>query len=68
MTLEANVHVKLATRVADLEVEIAEKNEEIRELHSQSKESLNQIRDFIGNQGNLVNKAQLFDNEVKTEG
>ena len=52
----------------DLKVEIAKKNEEIRQLRAQSKEGLDWIRDFIGNLSNIVNKARLFDNEVKTEG
>ena len=66
-TLEAN-NTKLVVQVVDLEVEIAKKNDEIRQLHTQSKESLDWIQDFIGNSGNVVNKACLFDNEVKTEG
>ena len=54
--------------MADLGVEITKKNEEIRQLHSQSKEGLDRIRDIIGNPGNVVNEAWLFDNKVKTEG
>ena len=38
-TLEAN-NAKLAGQVADLKVEIAKKDEEIRQLHTQSKEGL----------------------------
>ena len=38
--LEAN-NAKLAGQMADLEVEIAKKNEEVRQLHTQSKENLN---------------------------
>ena len=60
--------LSLAGQMADLEVEIAKKNEEIKQLHAQSKEGLDQIRDFIGNLGDVVNKAWFFDNKVKTEG
>ena len=65
-TLEAN-NAKLVGQVADLRVEIAKKNEEIRKLHTQSKEGLDQIQDFIGNPGDFVNKARLFDSKVKTK-
>ena len=37
-------------------------------MHSQSKESLDRIWDFIGNLDKVVNKARFFGNEVKTEG
>ena len=66
-TFEAN-NTKLAGQVADLKVEIAKKNEEIRQLHAQSNEGLDRIWDFIENPSDVVNKAQLFDDEVKTEG
>ena len=66
-TLEAN-NAKLADQVADLEVEIAKKDEEIRQLHVQSKEGLDRMWDFIGNPCNVVNKTRLFNNEVKTKG
>ena len=60
--------MKLEGLVADLKEEIAEKNEEIRWLNTQSKEGLDWIQKFIGNLGDMVNEARLFDNEVKTEG
>ena len=66
-TLEAN-NVKLEGLVVDLKGEIAKKDKEIKWLNTQSKEGLDWIRKFIGNSGNMVNKARLFDNEVKTEG
>ena len=65
-TSEAN-YAKLAGQVANLDIEIAKKNKEIRQLHAQSKEGLDRIRDFIGNLGDVVNKARFFDNKVKTE-
>ena len=65
--MEAN-NAKLACQVADLKREIAEKDEEMRQLSTQSKEGLDWIRKFIGNLGNMVNKATFFVNEVKAEG
>ena len=61
-------NAKLASHMADLEVEIAKKDEEIRQLRSQPKEGLDRIQDFIGNLGDVVNKAWLFYNKVKTKG
>ena len=55
-TLEAN-NATLAAKVADLEVVIAKKDEELQPLQAQSKEGLDWIRDFIGNPGNVVNKT-----------
>ena len=43
------------------------KNKEIRQLQAQSKEGLDRIRKFIGIPGDIMNKAYLFDNEVKTK-
>ena len=60
--------MKLVSLVADLKGEIAEKDEEIRRLNTKSKEGLDSIWKFIRNPINMVNKAKLFDNEVKTEG
>ena len=54
--------------MADLKVAIAKKDEELRQLQAQSKEGLDQIRDFIGNLGDVVNKVHLFDNDVKNKG
>ena len=67
MTLEAN-NSTLAAQVADLKVEIALKDKEFRQLQAQSKEGLDRIWDFIGNPGDVVNKAGLFNNKIKTEG
>ena len=66
-TLEAD-NATLAAQVADFKVEITLKNEELRQLQAQSKEGLDWIRDFIGHLGDMVNKARLFDNDIKTEG
>ena len=54
--------------MADLKVEIMKKDEELRQLRAQLKEGLDRIREFIGNPSNVVNKAHLFDNDVKIEG
>ena len=53
--------------MADLGIEIAKKNKEIRRLRAQSKEGLGRIWDSIGNPSD-VNKARLFINKVKIEG
>ena len=66
-TLEAN-NTTLVVKVADLEVALVKKDKEIRQLRVQSKEGLDRIHDFIGNVGNVMNKARCFDNDVKTEG
>ena len=66
-TLEAN-NMKLVGLVVDLKREITKKEKEIMLLSTQSKEGLDWIQKFIGNLGDLVNKARLFDNKVKTEG
>ena len=47
-TLETK-NVKLEGLVADLKGEIAEKDEEVRRLNTQSKEGLDWILKFIGN-------------------
>ena len=64
--LEAT-NVKLLSHVADLKVELAMKNEEIRQLQEQKKEGLDRIREFIGNAGDVLNKVRVFDNDIKTE-
>ena len=46
---------------------LVKKNEDIRQLKEQKKEGLDWIREVIGNLGDLVNKAHLFDNYIKTE-
>ena len=46
---------------------LAKKDEEICQLKEQKKEGLDWIREVIGNRGDLVNKAHLFDNHIKTE-
>ena len=52
----------LSSRVVELKVELALKDEEIRQLKEQQTESLEQIWEVIENPVNVLNKAQLFDN------
>ena len=52
---------------ASLEV-LALKKDEIRMLKEQQAECLGWIREVIGHSGDIINKAHLFDNEVKMEG
>ena len=66
-TLEAT-NATLALKVADLEVALVKKDEEICQLQTQSKEGLDRIRELIGNLGDVLNKARLFNNDIKTEG
>ena len=44
------------------------KDEEIQELKGQQAESLGRIWEVIGNSGEVVNKAHLFNNDLKIEG
>ena len=53
--------------MADLKVELAMKNEEIRQLRVQM-ESLEQIGEVVGNPDDVLNKTRLFDNDIKIEG
>ena len=46
---------------------LVKKDEEIRQLKEQKKESLDRISKVIGNLDDLVNKAHMFDNYIKTE-
>ena len=61
-------NAQLSGQVADLSQEVKVKDEEIRRLNGQTKESLERIRSFIGNSGDVVNKARLFDNDIRTGG
>ena len=66
MALEAT-NATLLSRVAELKVELALKDEEIRQLKKQHTRSLERIQEVIGNPSNVLNKACLFDNQVKAE-
>ena len=64
--LEAT-NAALSLQVTDSKMALAKKVEEICQLKEQKKEGLDRIREVIGNWGDLVNKAHLFDNYIKTE-
>ena len=57
-------HLKL--RIGDLQTTVKMQDEQIQQLKAMA-EAIEQIREFIGYKGDVVNKAHLFDNEVKTE-
>ena len=56
-TLEAQ-NASLTTEVADLKVELALRNKEIRELKMRA-QSLKQIRKVVGTPRNILNKARF---------
>ena len=60
-------NTQLKVRVNDLQATVKAQDEEIRKLRIQVK-SLEKIREVIGTLGDVLNKAQLFDNNVKTGG
>ena len=66
MNLEA-ANAVLSSRVAELRLELAKKDEEIRQLQVQM-EVMDQIQEVVGNPGDVLNKVRLFDNDVKTKG
>ena len=66
-TLDAT-NATLSFQIADLKVELALKDEEIRQLKKQQMESLEQIREVTADLGDVLNKARLFDNDIKAEG
>ena len=53
--------------MADLKVELGMKDEEIRQLKVQA-EGLDQIWEVVGTLSDVLNKAHLFDNDIKAEG
>ena len=59
-----NTHLKL--RIGDLQAIVKAQDEEIRRLKAKM-EGIKQIREFIGHTGDVVTKAHLFDNELKTK-
>ena len=65
-SLEA-ANTTLQSQVADLKVEMALKDEEIRQLKGQKTEALDQIREIVRNLGDALNKAHFFDKYIKKE-
>ena len=61
-------NTRLTGHVADLTQEVKVKSDEIRGMKSRTRESLERIQSFIGNSGDVVNKARLFDNDIRTGG
>ena len=59
-----NTHLKL--QISDLQVTVKAQDKEIRRLKAKTKE-IKQIQEFISHTGDIVTKAHLFNNEVKTE-
>ena len=56
----------LRLQVADLKMELKAKDEEICQLRIQM-ESLERIQEIMETPGDVLNKARLFDNDIKTE-
>ena len=61
-------NTRLSGQVADLTQEVRVKSDEIRRMNSRTRESLERIQSFIGSPGDVVNKARLFDNDIRTGG
>ena len=59
-------NAQLKIWINDLQVTVKAQYEEIRRLQAIT-EGLEKIREFIGHTGDVVTKAHLFDNEVKTK-
>ena len=60
-------NTKLRLQVTDLQMALKAKDEEIRQLQVQM-ESLEKIREVVGTPRDVLNKARLFNNDVKSEG
>ena len=58
----------LSSQVVELKVELALKDEKIHEPKNHQTESLDRIEELVGNLGDVLNKAHLFDSNIKTEG
>ena len=66
-SLEA-ANANLSSEVTELKMALVLKDDKIRELKAQKAERLERIREAIGHPGNVMNKARLFDDDVKAEG
>ena len=67
VSLEAS-NTALSTQVQELKIALVLKKDEVRVLKEKQVERLGEIREAIGYSGEVINKAHLFDNEVKKEG
>ena len=61
-------NTRLTGQVADLTQEVKVKADEIEGMKFRTRESLERIQSFIGNSGDVINKARLFDNDIRTGG
>ena len=52
----------------DLTKDLAQISEKFRYFHAKRQTILNRIRILVGQPGNIVNKARLFDNSYKMDG
>ena len=59
-------NAQLKIQVNDLQVMVKAQDEEIRRLWAMT-EGVERIQEFIEHTGDVVTKAHLFDNEIKTE-
>ena len=57
----------LEKEVADLKIELALRKDEINKLKVKTM-CLEQIKEVVGIPGNVLNKARLFDEDIKTKG
>ena len=57
----------MRTEVDEVKMKLALKDDEIRELKGKKTGALDQIREIVGNLGDVLNKAQLFDKYVNKE-
>ena len=51
--------------MTDMSAELAVKSEEVRQFHADQEYVLNQIRYLVGQPGDVVNKARLFDDDFR---
>lgn len=57
---------QLTAQVVAMTQELTQKNEEIRRYQAEQMVVLNQVRDLVGNPGEIVNKAHLYNKLVET--
>ena len=57
----------LSSQIAELKMALILKNDKIQELKGKKAKRLKRIREAIGHPGDVLNKARLFDNDVKAE-
>ena len=58
---------QLAAQVAAMTTELVEKSEEIRRYHMEQTVVLNHVRDLVGDTGEVVNKAHMYDRLMESE-